>query len=216
MSSYGGKDIGGNCRTDRTRAAYDRIARVYDLMEVWVERTLFRRWRRRVFEMAEGRILEVGVGTGKNIPYYPAGSSVFAIDLSAKMMSYARRRTRQAVVQPKLILMDAQHLAFRADTFDTIVGTFVYCSVPDPVAGFRELTRVCKPGGRILLLEHVRSMGRIKGRVMDVLNPLIVKVMGVNINRDTVRNVRRAGLEVTVVDHLQGDVFKFIRAKRGA
>ena len=212
MSHSEGKSTAGNSRTDRTRVAYDRISRIYDLMELRAERALFRHWRQRLFEMVEGRVLEVGVGTGKNIPHYSTGSSVFAIDLSARMMGYARRRARQAVVRPKLILMDAQHLGFREHTFDTIVATFVYCSVPDPVAGFEELNRVCKPDGRILLLEHVRSTGRIKGWLMDVLNPLVVKLMGFNINRDTVRNVKLA-LSVTGVDHLKGELFKRIRAR---
>ena len=151
--------------TDRTRATYDRISWAYDLMEAGVERVLFRRWRQEAFALAQGKVLEVGVGTGKNIPYYPAGTSVFAVDLSAKMMRHAQERARRAAVRPRLMLMDAQHLAFKAQSFDTVVATFVYCSVRDPVLGLGEICRVCEPSGRVLLLEHVRSAGRIKGRV---------------------------------------------------
>ena len=208
-----GKPNGDRMDTHRTKQTYDRISKVYDLMEMLSERTLFRRWRREVFGMARGRILEVGVGTGKNIPHYPPGSSVFAIDLSTGMMERARGRARQAAVKPRLILMDAEHLGFKGDSFHTVVATFVYCSVADPVGGFRELERVCKPDGRILLVEHVRSSGSIRGSIMDAVNPLIAKLIGFNINRDTVGNVRRGGLEVTVVDSLKGDLFKRVQAK---
>jgi len=198
--------------TQRTKATYNRISKVYDLAQALVERALFRRWRRDVFGMARGRILEVGVGTGKNIPYYPARSRVFAIDVSAGMLQRARGRSRRAECKPTLIRMDAQHLGFKRDSFDTVVATFVYCSVPDPTRGFTELERVCKPDGRILLVEHVRSAGRIRGRIMDAANPLLARLIGFNINRDTVGNVRRAGLKVTAVYDLKGDLFKRIHA----
>jgi len=199
---------------NRTRATYDRISAVYDLMEAVSERMLFRRWRRELFAMASGRILEVGVGTGKNIPYYPAGSRVFAIDVSQGMLQRACGRARRAECKPRFIRMDAQQLGFKKDSFDTVIATFVYCSVPDPTRGLIELERVCKPDSRILLLEHVRSAGRIRGRIMDAANPLLARLAGFNTNRDTVGNVRRAGLEVTAVCSLKGDLFKRIHAGR--
>jgi len=107
--------------------------------------------------------------------------------------------------------MDAQSLAFADGSFDHIVATFVFCSVPDPVAGLRELGRVCKKEGRIMLLEHVRSDNPVLGRLMEILNPLVVRVTGVNINRITVDNAHQAGLDILSVEELaMGGIVKLI------
>jgi len=99
--------------------------------------------------------------------------------------------------------MDAQHLDYPGASFDAVVATFVFCSVPDPVAGLREARRVLRPGGQLLLLEHVRSENPVAGKLMDWLNPLVVRLAGANINRRTVENVRLAGFEgLSVSSHL--------------
>ena len=110
--------------------------------------------------------------------------------------------------------MDAQALTFPSDTFDTVVATFVFCSVPDPVIGLRELGRVRKPEGEIRLLEHMRARNEALGRLMDIANPLVVRTKGANINRRTVENVEKAGLETEGAEDLsvQG-IFKLIVAK---
>ena len=158
--------------------------------------------------------MEVGVGTGKNMPYYPDDVQVAAIDLSERMLSRARRRAKRLGLSVDLRQMDAQVLAFPSDTFDTVVATFVFCSVPDPVIGLRELGRVCKPEGEIRLLEHMRARNEALGRLMDIANPLVVRTMGPNINRRTVGNLEKAGLETERVEDLslQG-IFKLIVAK---
>jgi ubiquinone/menaquinone biosynthesis C-methylase UbiE len=99
--------------------------------------------------------------------------------------------------------MDVQHLEFPDDTFDTAVATFVFCSVPDPAQGLRELARVVKPGGQIILLEHVRvDRPALIGKIMDILDPLIVRMMGAHINRRTAETVQQAGLAVERVENL--------------
>ncbi|MGD1996198.1 MAG: methyltransferase domain-containing protein, partial [Anaerolineae bacterium] len=191
---------------------YDRIAPVYDLMETIVERLAFRGWRRRLWSQVEGeRVLEVGVGTGKNLPHYPAGTHVTAIDLSGRMMEQAQRRAKLMGTRVDLALMDAQRLAFPDATFDAVVATFVFCSVPDPVLGLQELGRVVRPRGRITLLEHVRVNKPVIGRVMDLLDPIVVRLMGPHINRHTVENVKKANLEVERVEELtSGGLVKLI------
>ncbi len=190
-------------QTALTRARYDRLARVYDLMEALIERFSFRRWRARLWSRVRGeRILEVGVGTGKNMPFYPPEAQVTAVDLSEKMLAQAQERTQQLDLEVDLRLMDVQHLDFPDDSFDAAVASFVFCSVPDPALGLRELARVVKPGGQIILLEHVRARPPILGKIMDWLNPLVVRIMGANINRRTVENVQKAGLPLREVEDL--------------
>lgn len=201
-------------QTVATKARYNRIAPVYDLMEWFTERSAFQEWRQDLWSrLPDGRILEVGVGTGKNIPYYPKGAQVTAIDLSEGMLAKARRRAADLGIDIDLRLMDVQRLAFAQGTFDAAVATFVFCSVPIPVKGLRELGRAVKPGGDIWLLEHVRINKPVVGPLMDLANPLVVRIMGANINRQTVENVKRAGLHILNVEDLKGDLVKLIHAR---
>ncbi len=198
-----------------TRARYQRLSSFYDAMQARSEKR-FRPWRKKLWGMACGpRILEIGVGTGKNMPYWPNDAQMTAIDLTPGMLDIARQHAKNLDVSANLRLGDAQALDFPDASFDTIVATFVFCSVPDPVLGLRELSRVVQPNGQVLLLEHVRSAVQVVGVLMDALNPLIVRVMGANINRRTVENVRAAGLRVERVDDLDGvGIFKLIVARR--
>jgi phosphatidylethanolamine/phosphatidyl-N-methylethanolamine N-methyltransferase len=125
--------------TERTRARYDRIAPIYDPMEVLSERFGFRHWRPLLWQRVRGpRVLEIGVGTGKNFPYYPADMEITGIDISPRMMARARKKAEREGTPIRLELGDAQTLPFPDDSFDTVVATCVFCSVPNPVQGFRE------------------------------------------------------------------------------
>lgn len=201
-----------SARTARRR--YDRIAPVYDAFEALMERARYRHWRDEAWaEVRERRILEVGVGTGRNFPHHPAGIELAGIDLSPEMLRRARARIDESPVRPALVLMDAQDLAFSDGAFDGAVATFVFCSVPDPVRGLREVRRVLRSGGRLVLLEHVRSPNPALGRAMHWLNPVMVRITGANIDRDTVGNVERAGFRVERVKDLgAGGIFKLIVA----
>jgi ubiquinone/menaquinone biosynthesis C-methylase UbiE len=186
------KDI---TETTATRARYNRLAPIYDVVDGLSELLSTRFKRQRLWSLVPaGRILEIGVGTGKNMPYYPAGAELTAVDLSDRMLAQARRRAGSEGVDVELHEMDVQDLGFENDSYDTAVATWVFCSVPDPVRGLRELGRVVRPEGRIVLLDHIRVDRPIIGWLMDLLNPIVVRTTGANINRRTVENVRRAGL----------------------
>jgi len=201
--------------TEQTRKRYDRMAPIYDGSEAVMERFLYVPWRRLLWSGVEGPdVLEVGVGTGKNMPYYPHGVHVTAIDLSERMLSRARKRATSLGLDVDLRQMDAQALDFPSDRFDAIVASFVFCSVPDPVAGLRELGRVCKPEGEIRLLEHMRARGELVGRLMDIVNPIAVRIQGANINRRTIDNIESAGLRIERVEDLSvQSIFRFIVAR---
>ena len=184
-------------RPDRARVnrRYDRIARFYDVMNAPMDWFGGRRRRQRVLGRAEGEVLEVGVGTGRNLSTYSAGVRLTGIDLSAQMLARAKRRATRLGADVRLEHADVEELPFADDTFDTITATCVFCSVADPVRGLIEVGRVCKPNGRVLLLEHVRPRNRLLGRLSDMLTPLTRRTFGPEINRRTEENIAAAGLE---------------------
>lgn len=195
--------------TEKTRRRYDRIAPVYDLMEGIAEHRVMRGWRERLWSMVDGRrILEVGVGTGKNIRFYPPGAEVVAIDFSPAMLARARALAARENVVADLRRMNVEHLEFPDGCFDAVVTSCVFCSVPDPVQGFREIRRVLRPEGRGYFLEHVLSRRRMVKPAMQALNPVVVRMMGANIDRNTRQNLERTGLLVESETDLWTDIVK--------
>ena len=198
---------------DRARRRYDRMVFLFDFLEAPMEHMRFAAWRERLRVGIRGkRALEVGVGTGKNLTYYPDDVHVTAIDLSPQMLARARKKANKMHLQVDLQEMDVQHLEFADQSFDTVFATFVFCSVPDPVKGLCELRRVCKPDGKLLLIEHMRPGNPVLGLLFDSLNPLVVRMMGANINRQTINNIRQAGWQIKVQENLSGDIVKWIEA----
>jgi len=159
-------------------------------------------------------VLEIGVGTGNNIPYYPADAQITAIDFSEEMLKRAKSRASRHKVKVNLRKMDAQNLEFADNTFDTVVGTMVFCSVPDPVRGIREVERVCKPGGKVVLLEHDFSGNRFLGWLVKLANPLVVRMMGADFRRRPLENVSKSSLKGERVTNLRAGLFKVIEARK--
>jgi ubiquinone/menaquinone biosynthesis C-methylase UbiE len=201
-------------QTEMIKRRYNRIAQFYDQLEAMMEKKQIEEWRGLIWRQARGKVLEVGVGTGKNIPYYPQNTGITAIDFSEKMLEKAREKAIFYNKTVDLRLMDIQQLEFPDETFDMAITTFVFCSVPDPVKGLHEMKRVLKKGGRIMMMEHVRSEKTWLGLAMDLINPLIVRISGANINRKTFENLRSAGLPVALEQNLVLDIVKYLECRR--
>ncbi len=198
-----------NFLTGKIRKRYDRIAPLYDFLD----KVSVPHWmRKKAVNLAFGAVLEVGVGTGLNLPLYPENCDVTAIDFSPEMLQRARLRAEKMSIQVELMQMDVQDLDFPDNSFNTVLASCVFCSVPDPILGLKEVRRVCKNDGKIILLEHMRSENYVLGLMMDLFNPLVSRIIGNNINRRTLENVRKAGLCIENVENLKGDIFKLIVA----
>jgi ubiquinone/menaquinone biosynthesis C-methylase UbiE len=199
--------------TEITRRRYDRIAPIYDLLE-WGLEFRFRHWRRDLWQLvgSEEKTLELGVGTGKSFPFYPA-AEITAIDISEKMLQRAKLRAKRLGTNVTLQIADAQQLPFADATFDAVVATFVFCSVPDALQGLREAKRVLKPNGRLLMVEHVLSEIPWLRGLMKWLDPVTHRLWGAHIDRETVNTVVAAGFKITEVQDLSADVVKRIVAR---
>lgn len=198
-----------------TKARWNRLAKHYGLIERLSERHL-KPWREVLWRHASGRILEVGAGTGLNLPFYPAGAEIAACDLSGAMLLKARERARERQLHVTFHEADLCDLPFSDGAFDTTAETFVFCSLTDPVPCLREMGRVTKPGGRILLLDHVRIDRPVIGSVMDLLNRATVRFAAEHITHRMDTFVRAAGLEIVESRRLGFmEIIQFIVARPG-
>ncbi len=200
-------------RTSLIKRRYDRVARVYDFLDAPMELMAFKRYRGDVLNNVHGKALEIGVGTGKNIEFYPPDADIIAIDFSEKMLAKAEKRADKLQKDVALYHMDVQNLEFEDNVFDTAFSTCVFCSVPDPIEGLKEIKRVLKPGGQLVLLEHVLSEHRAIKPVMNLLNPVTVRLWGANINRKTSENIKKAGFKIISEKNLSLDIVKLIVAE---
>ena len=184
---------------DKVRRRYDRVAAIYDLYDSPMDWAGGRRRRHRVISQAQGRTLEVGIGTGRNLGHYPGAATLTGIDLSGRMMARAARRVARSGRETRLAQASVESLPFPNSAFDTVTATCVFCSVADPVGGLAEVARVTRPSGRILLLEHVRPRSHVGGWLADRASPLTRRLFGPSVNRRTEDNARAAGLELVEV-----------------
>lgn len=190
---------------------FDGTANVYDTALAPLEWAALKRLRRRLVAEARGAVLEIGAGTGVNLPHYNAGVRVYALDASRDMLVVARQRPCR--VCATVSQADAQHLPFLSHTFQTVVATLVFCSVPDPLRALIEVRRVLEPGGRLLLMEHTRGEHPLTAALTDWLHPAWYALNGsCHLNRRTAQTVAQAGFNVTGVERRMGGIVQVIRA----
>jgi ubiquinone/menaquinone biosynthesis C-methylase UbiE len=193
--------------TERVIAVYERMASGYDRMIATWERLLFKDGRQWTCSQAVGDVLEIGVGTGRNLEYYPADVRVVGIDLSPAMLAAARDAARQSRRQVDLKLGDAQELSFADESFDTVVVTLSLCAIPDEGRAIREMVRVLKPGGLLIWLEHVRSHIAPVRWLQQLLDPLLVRLEADHLLRDPVDHLQH---QPVVIEHLERSKLGYI------
>lgn len=182
--------------TERVRRLQDREAPRYDRNISIFERILFGDGRQWVCERARGHVLELAVGTARNLPHYPADVTLTAIELSPEMLAIGRRRAEQLGRPVDLRVGDAQALEFPDASFDTVVCTLGLCTIPDPRLAVAEARRVLRPGGKLLLLEHVRSPVRAVRAIERLLEPLAVRFAADHLTREPLDYLRAEGFEI--------------------
>lgn len=201
--------------TDRTTAAvrkWNRAARSIDVGRRG-ERIRYGAYKRHLFSKAEGRTLLVAAGTGLDFEYLPPHIEVTAIDFAPRMLERAQARIGESRAPIELVEADVTELPFDDERFDTAVTSCTFCSVCDPVEGLREIHRVLRRAGRLLMFEHVRPSGFYLGFMMDLMNPLVRK-MGPEINRRTADNIRAAGFRITRECNVFLDMVKLFEAEK--
>jgi ubiquinone/menaquinone biosynthesis C-methylase UbiE len=194
---------------------YERIAGFYDLLDLPFEHGRYRHIRPLLFDGLSGRILDAGVGTGRNMPFYPAGAEVVGIDASPAMLARAERRRSALGVAVDLRQMDVTQLSFADDCFDAAVASFLFCVLPEEsqVPALRELGRVVRPGGTIRLLEYVRPQGAVRRAVARIWEPWMAWAYGAGFDRRTQEHVPEAGLELVESRFIVDDLIKLITAR---
>jgi len=183
--------------TERIRRVYDDRAATYDRSLGIGDRLLLGRFRHAFGALLAGETIEVGIGSGLNIPFYsPDVTGAVGVDLSQEMLRHAEERASHLGIPFALVQADAEALPFPDASFDTVSISLALCTIPDPVKALLELGRVCRPRGRIVMLEHVRSTARPLAALQRALSPLNERAIGCHLDRDTIDLARSLGFSL--------------------
>ena len=199
-------------RTAKARRVWDRAAPGYDRQIALFERLQFGGGREWLGARARGRILEVAIGTGRSLPFYPADASVTGVELSPAMLALARRRAADLGRAVDLREGDAEHLPFADASFDTAVCALSLCAIPDPAAAIGQMRRVLVPGGRLLLLDHVRSTWPPVYAAQWLLERVTIRAAGEHFTRRQLPLVRAAGFEIVETERRKAGSVERIHA----
>jgi ubiquinone/menaquinone biosynthesis C-methylase UbiE len=200
--------------TERVRRIQDKEAPRYDRQMGFFDRILFAGGREWACSQASGEVLEVAIGTGRNLPYYPADVHLTAIELSPEMLEIGRKRAEELGRDVDLRTGDAQALEFDDQSFDTVIITFGLCTIPDDRRAAAEAHRVLRLGGRLVVLEHVRSPSLPIRAVQRVLDPLTVRFGADHLVRDPLDYLGSVGFEIETVKRLKRGIVERVVARK--
>ncbi|MCW3816891.1 methyltransferase domain-containing protein [Micromonospora sp. DR5-3] len=202
----------GETPAAKQRRVWDRTAPSYDRQIAFLERTMFSGGREWLGARARGRVLEVAIGTGRNLPHYPADVTLSGIELSPAMLDIARQRAADLGRTVDLYEGDAERLPFNDASFDTVVCALSLCTIPNPVKGISEMKRVLVPGGRLLLLDHVRSTWPPVHAAQWLLERVTIRAAGEHFTRRQLPLVRAAGFEIVETERLKAGTVERVHA----
>lgn len=200
--------------TERVREIYNTSAADYDRGIAFTEKLLFGDGRAWVCSQARGQVLEIAIGTGRNLPFYPAEVELTGIELSPAMLEIARQRAQRLGRQVELVNGDAQALPFPDQHFDTVVCTLALCSIPDERQAIAEVWRVLRPGGFFVALEHVRSPNPIIRGIERLLEPWALRTQADHLLREPVDTVQAAGFHIDTLQRRKLGVVERLMARK--
>ncbi len=206
----------GETPAARQKRVWDKSAPSYDKQIAFFERNWFTGGREWLGERARGRVLEVAIGTGRNLPHYPPEATITGIELSPAMLAIARLRAADLGRDVDLYEGDAEHLPADDTSFDTVVCALSLCTIPSPAAAIGEMKRVLAPGGRLLLLDHIGSTWPPVHAAQWLLERLTIRAAGEHFTRRQLHVVQTAGFQVVEVERLKAGTVERIHAVKPA
>jgi ubiquinone/menaquinone biosynthesis C-methylase UbiE len=206
----------GETPTQRQRRVWDKSAPSYDRQIAFFERNWFAGGREWLARRAHGRVLEVAIGTGRNLPHYRSDVSIAGVELSPAMLSIARQRAAELGVGADLREGDAEHLPFDDVSFDTVVCALSLCTIPNPAAAIGEMKRVLVPGGTLLLVDHVGSSWPPIRAAQWLIEQVTIRAAGEHFTRRQLPVVQAAGFHIEEAERLKAGTVERIRARKPA
>jgi ubiquinone/menaquinone biosynthesis C-methylase UbiE len=203
-------------QTAKARRVWDKSAPNYDQQIAFFERNWFAGGRQWLGDRAQGAVLEVAIGTGRNLPFYPAGVTITGLELSPAMLAYARKRAAELGLDVDLREGDAHDLPFGDNSFDTVVCALSLCTIPDPTAAIAQMRRVLRPGGRLLLLDHIASAWPPIYAAQWLIERITIATAGEHFTRRPLPLVRTAGFEIVETQRLKAGTVERIHARKPA
>jgi ubiquinone/menaquinone biosynthesis C-methylase UbiE len=203
-------------RRERLRRYWDKHARSYDRQIAFFERVLFADGRQWICSQAVGDVLEVAIGTGRNLPLYPDGIRLTGVDFSPQMLQLAQRRAQELGRKVQLRLGDAQALDLPDGAFDTVVCTLSLCAIPDERQAIAEMKRVLRPGGQLLLLDHVAAAPRLGRAIQWLLERITIPLGGEHLRRRPLLQVRAEGFQIERRERYKLGIVERLAARKPA